>query len=1758
MFPDAEPESQTPDDPCGGRGKQCGCRSNAPPDPYPNSVVQVVGRDTTAIEVQGVPEQTDYGMVTTVKCFALPLKGGGTLSLKWNHFMSQGAPGTLDLMFGTEDGGAYVDRWAPAGAGSVFSFLPILNNNDVTSGYRRRYSERGVTVYNNLDVPWAAVPYSARRDTTYFTEYDQREGIYYEYWNLLPSSVFGRLNRRYDTVGNQLNYNYSPNGTGNPLLRSITGDFAGSFVPYFEYADDTIDGSTKFAPITKIFVMDKNDPGNCRSIYFDYWNYLWFTSNSKTAQVLWRTTYPNGCVRQIDANFYNDVFGFWDPYREVDAEGYETYFMYGPQASGNIRKIVEPEGRITYYDPDGTISTNLNTRIPLGRKPTINEYLANTKFFPIIKRADALLNTTYFEYGDIFDSNNPWKVLGIVDPLKSRTYFEYVGGTGENKYAVTRKVSEFNGASTYYGYGIGQYDVQLEVGPRDATGFSVATYYKYDAFRNRIATIDALSNKTLFGRDVSGEITRIVDARNGLTYFNYGSATELVDSQVTADGAITYFGYSSFGKMTRFVSPRWQEPSAGFARFTTYYEFDLLDRRVKTIDPEGSVTYFDWTARGDLLDSVTPLGTRSFYTYDGLRRNTQSVTTDTAGSQLTQQKLGYDIYNNRTRLQNSLGNNTYYFFDSVDRVTARKDAILASTYYFYDRGSNLTALRNARGNFTYYFYDLLSRPVARRDALINFTYYSYDLANNRTHVRNARLSTTYYFYDALDRPQARRDALGNPTYYFYDPVGNNTEVRNARGSTTYFAFDELSRAKAIRDALGNQSYFFYDLASNRTSLVDPRANPTYYFYDTLNRRSATRDALGSATYYFYDAVGNRTRLWDALGNPSYFFYDGMSRNTVLRDAIGSLTYFFFDSESNVIAFRNPLLHPTYFGYDAINRRTIVQDTLGGVTYFQFDSVSNLVKVMDPNKNAVQTRYDSLDRPDALRMPDGGSSYFFYDGVSNRIKHVDPRGNATYYAYDSLNRLSAIQDALYRTLYFEYDAVSNLSRSMDAEGATRDASYDAVNRRTNLTYTAAGADVAASLKSTPYFVYDEASNLVQMGDLWGLHRLAYDALNRPVTHQFPNGSAVYFEFDRVSNLTGRVYPSSAGRAWAAYDTLNRQIRVQAPSGATAYFAYDAASYLTQRFLGNSAKQDIAYDAAERVSQWRNTNKSGVSLTYFDYTRDSKGRVTKAVREATHTVYYTYDVNDRLMSEIWAKTGATPSEVYGYRYAYDVAGNRTKLRANASNTYYFYDKGNQLTVSGSTSAYATPTYYIYDKNGSLTNMVEPAGRTYFAYNSAGLVARVRWKDASATYFFYDGNLQRYGMVEFGTAAYFLWDGPNLLQELKADGTVKEEHTNARMPIAGIGQLLETNRPGQSPQKVYPIMDPRGTITKQLQSDGTTVQAAKEYDAFGNLIPNSATGTWIGRVGYQGQAWIEIGPADASKRLLLSPTRIYDPATGRFIQIEMLPARRPQSHFLYADQNPMNLLDPLGLQSWDPNSYKQQAQRQQPEQLAPPPHGTTRIPKGSDRWNALQPAIEQAKKLVDAAIKALEEAMKNPCNAGIATSGPFSDLQKYFGTQDPEKIRQIYDNYLTIKNYLNSDLSNRLYDDPLKSESNRAYAVNEGTDNWGIAFQENFPASDLDSPDSGAGIILHEVSHAALRTMDRYKNETAYSDIEKTGRMPSAAEKQTLLERWANKPATRFRDTGAEFAIKDADPYKFFAASAFSSRPPTLHEWLFGRGR
>ena len=79
---------------------------------------------------------------------------------------------------------------------------------------------------------------------------------------------------------------------------------------------------------------------------------------------------------------------------------------------------------------------------------------------------------------------------------------------------------------------------------------------------------------------------------------------------------------------------------------------------------------------------------------------------------------------------------------------------------------------------------------------------------------------------------------------------------------------------------------------------------------------------------------------------------------------------------------------------------------------------------------------------------------------------------------------------------------------------------------------------------------------------------------------------------------------------------------------------------------------------------------------------------------------------------------------------------------------------------------------------------------------------------------------------------------------------------------------------------------------------------------------TGIWPGCFGYQGQAWLEIRSGDSQQLIHWSRMRLYSPELGRFLQIEPSVFRRVSNHYLYCSDNPVQTVDPLGLQ--DENSH------------------------------------------------------------------------------------------------------------------------------------------------------------------------------------------------------------------------------------------------
>ena len=210
--------------------------------------------------------------------------------------------------------------------------------------------------------------YVAWKNTTTdeFIEYEQEMQTYYVY-GASGNGLYGRPLQRIDRNGNELNYHYSNNSDGKPLLRKITGDLGG-ITPYFEYANESYP-----AVITKVHIENHVDPSDSRDVTFTYNN-----TSSAPASFLNKVTFPSSATQKYTLSELG-------PHQKIDTEedasGKKTNFSY---TGGLIYKVTEPENGITYYNYNSlqTVATKKDrpsTTFDYVKLPASQGDLAQTK-----------------------------------------------------------------------------------------------------------------------------------------------------------------------------------------------------------------------------------------------------------------------------------------------------------------------------------------------------------------------------------------------------------------------------------------------------------------------------------------------------------------------------------------------------------------------------------------------------------------------------------------------------------------------------------------------------------------------------------------------------------------------------------------------------------------------------------------------------------------------------------------------------------------------------------------------------------------------------------------------------------------------------------------------------------------------------------------------------------------------------------------------------------------------------------------------------------------------------------------------------------------------------------------------------------------------------------------------------------------------------------------------------------------------------------
>lgn len=298
-----------------------------------------------------------------------------------------------------------------------------------------------------------------------------------------------------------------------------------------------------------------------------------------------------------------------------------------------------------------------------------------------------------------------------------------------------------------------------------------------------------------------------------------------------------------------------------------------------------------------------------------------------------------------------------------------------------------------------------------------------------------------------------------------------------------------------------------------------------------------------------------------------------------------------------------------------------------------------------------------------------------------------------------------------------------------------------------------------------------------------------------------------------------------------------------------------------------------------------------LYQAEYKYDARGLVTNLVETFGDGVLENreldYDSLGRLRHE---KLGALDVQ-----YEYDSLGNRLRqLKPGALPQVFQYNARNELLQQDLEGLTRTLSY---DLNGALTQKVFEGVTTVYDWDTRGRLIKASIDGVEAFRADYAEGLKRLRKTESSESKLYRHDNFTPIQEVDTSGVLKELVRSDR-GAASVGGILYTG-------------DESGTQTYSYNGVGSTVLLSGDdlssrsirYDAFGNVLESE--------MNLQGERLANGKEYDESIGLYFHGARYYDAEMGRYISLD--PARDGVNYYVYANNAPLNYVDPLGLRNW-----------------------------------------------------------------------------------------------------------------------------------------------------------------------------------------------------------------------------------------------------
>jgi RHS repeat-associated protein len=752
----------------------------------------------------------------------------------------------------------------------------------------------------------------------------------------------------------------------------------------------------------------------------------------------------------------------------------------------------------------------------------------------------------------------------------------------------------------------------------------------------------------------------------------------------------------------------------------TTYEYDLLDRVTKEIEPNGCFETFSFDDINNIVEHTDRNKNQLVYYYDSLGNMTKVI------EPVNNTVLAEMEYNEQEEvvLEKDGNRNLKRFnYDELTRLTgivwaepsAKVLAEKVVTYdeAFKDKFSNpflkitVTEKGDKQDRIENYYFDAQDMLIKKGRIFNNkeeFAYYKFDYLDKVVEEKEFGGETSLFKYDALGRLIKETDALGNNTKYEYDLLGNLIAQTDALGKTTYFEYDSLGRKIIDREPYEKDKYsiskYYYDNADNLVKSVDPEGFVMKQHFNNRNFRTAIEKVHNSKssniTKFEYDKEGNVTKVIEGLNNwndPEYSAYS--------------------------------------YKYDSLDRLELMADVSDRKTRYEYDGNGNLVKLIDRNNVSITYKYDGLDRVvQKLNSKDGNKNRITitFDKLGNTRKMVDPSG----------------------TTEFDYDILGHLTKVNYTNGIRQNYTYDNADRLTGMK-VAQGSINHINLK----YEYDKVGRLTKVNDTGKNYGYKYNKIGKLVEENngvtgikseynyYPSGNIKSLRhFDGKNLISSYEY---------RYDMRDNQTEKVDGEGTTKYF-YDPQSRIKTVLQPDTGVENYEYDDLDNIKELTEIKGTKIETTNYMYDRDSR-LLLQETDKGSETIQrrFTYDDNGNQLTkdEVIKRNGSTvasKSFQFGYdgfnqlrrvkdpdsrftEYTYNGQGLRTKKDFGDRSTNYYYqkeniiletDQNNKVTATNirglrliSRATESSLYYYLHNAHGDVAQLLNDKGQAVKDY-------------------------------------------------------------------------------------------------------------------------------------------------------------------------------------------------------------------------------------------------------------------------------------------------------------------------------------------------------------------------------------------------------------------------------------------------------------